>query len=72
MNQEKPKRQPKEQFRVVITREANEALERFISQLADDDSSIRITKSELANYLFVRLKELLDEADRGGYPRDLL
>lgn len=52
----------KEQFRVVINRDANEALESFISMLKDGSSS-NITKSDLANYLFKRLDEYLGESE---------
>ena len=59
MNQEKSERQPKEQFRVVINREANEGLERFVETLAAGSESSKISKSDLANYVFCRLEKFL-------------
>lgn len=59
MNQEKPERQPKEQFRVVINRDANESIEAFIENLTDGNESSKITKSDLANYVFCRLEKFL-------------
>jgi hypothetical protein len=59
MNQEKPDTQTKEQFRVVINREANASLEAFVDTLADGNESSKITKSDLANYVFSRLKRFL-------------
>lgn len=60
MNQEKPEAQPKEQFRVVINREANEALEAFVTQVNAGGETTKITKSDLANYVFSHLEALLD------------
>ena len=59
MNQEKPTGQPKEQFRVVINREANESIEAFVENLTDGNESSKITKSDLANYVFCRLGKFL-------------
>lgn len=59
MNQEKSEHQPKEQFRVVINREANEAIEKFAEALAQGNDSSKITKSDLANYVFCRLERFL-------------
>ncbi len=65
MNQEKSERQPREQFRVVINREANEALERFVETIADGSESAKISKCDLANYVFCRLGKLLGAAEIG-------
>lgn len=62
MNQEKSEHQPKEQFRVVINREANEALEAFLAKLADSDESMKVTRSDVANYIFGRLEEIIGES----------
>lgn len=59
MNQERPEAQTKEQFRVVINREANESLEAFVGTLTDGNESSKITKSDLANYIFCRLERFL-------------
>jgi len=59
MNQDKSERQPKEQFRVVINRESNEALEKFVETLADGSESSKISKSDLANYVFCRIERFL-------------
>lgn len=63
MNSENPGSQPKEQFRVVINRESNEAIERFLVSVNDDGNSTKVTKSDLANFLFERLNEILTDAD---------
>ncbi len=60
---EKSGAQAKEQFRVVINRDANEALEAFIGRLKEGSGSSNITKSDLANYLFTRLDEYLGESE---------
>ena len=62
MNSEKPEVQPKEQFRVVISREANEAIEAFIEKLASGSDSSKITKSDLANYIFTSVGIILNES----------
>ena len=59
MSQEKSELQFKEQFRVVINREANEAIEAFIAEVASGSESSRISKSDVANYVFCRLGKLL-------------
>lgn len=63
MSMEKSGAQEKEQFRVVINRDANEALEAFIGRLKEGSGSSNITKSDLANYLFQRLDEYLGESE---------
>jgi len=60
MNQEKPESQSKEQFRVVINREANEALEAFVVQVNAGGETFKVAKSDLANYVFSHLNDLLN------------
>ena len=59
MSSEKSEVQSKEQFRVVINREANDSLEAFVSKLASENESSKISKSDVANYVFCRLGKLL-------------
>lgn len=63
MNSENPNSKSKEQFRVVINRESNEALEAFLTVLEDGNESAKITKSDLANYVFCRLEKFLTQAN---------
>lgn len=60
MNQEKSELQAKEQFRVVINREANDALEAFVLDVNSGGDSTQISKSDLANYIFMNLKDLIN------------
>ena len=62
MSSEKSDVQPKEQFRVVINREANEAIEAFVEKLSQGGNTWKITKSDLANYLFTSLENLIDDS----------
>jgi hypothetical protein len=63
MNNEKANLRPQEQFRVVIDREANDALETFVTHVNSNMENSRITKSELANYVFKNMDVFLDDAD---------
>lgn len=63
MNSKTSEVQVKEQFRVVIDREANEALETFVLHVNGSGENSRITKSELANYVFKNMDVFLDDAD---------
>lgn len=63
MNQEKSDVQPKEQFRVVINREANEALEAFVKEIASVNETSKISKSDVANYIFCRLGKVLGASE---------
>jgi len=49
--------------RVVINKEANRVLEDFIKKVSMDDESMQVTKSDVANYVFVRLNNLINETD---------
>ena len=62
MKSDKVDLQPKEQFRVVINREANEAVEAFVAKLSQDGDSWKVSKSDLANYLFSSLESLLSDS----------
>lgn len=57
--------QPKEQFRVVINREANEVLENFVAILNEGATTSKISRSDVANYLFSRLERFLKESEIG-------
>lgn len=51
------------QFRVVITEESNQELENLLIKIKDDNETIEISKSDIANYMFKNLNELLSDAD---------
>ncbi len=63
MNQENSDGQPKGQFRVVIDREANDALESYVAKLNRDNDTSKVSKSDLANFIFQRIDDLLGDAD---------
>ena len=51
------------QHRVVINKEANEELEKFVSKTCEGNESILLNKSDVANYVFMNLNKLLGESD---------
>lgn len=63
MQNEETNSQNKEQYRVVINREANQALEAFANKLNEDSGATKISKSDLANYVFQNLSDFLTDAD---------
>lgn len=50
-------------FRVVISKESNEALESAVSRCADGFDSGAITKSDIANYIFQNMGKFFSETD---------
>ena len=52
-----------EVFRVVISKESNEALESTLSRCADGFDAGEFTKSDIANYVFQNLSKFFSEAD---------
>ncbi len=52
-----------EVFRVVISKESNEALESALSRCAGGFDSGTITKSDVANYIFQNVNKFFSEAD---------
>lgn len=52
-----------EVFRVVISKESNEALESALSRCADGFDAGEFTKSDIANYVFQNLSKFFSEAD---------
>lgn len=52
-----------EQHRVVISREANEQLEKVVAQLCEGLDVNAISRSDLANYVFLNISKLLSLAD---------
>lgn len=56
-------RDGREQFRVVISGEANGALEGMLKRVTDGFESGSVTKSDLANYVFQNLQKFLSESD---------
>ncbi len=53
----------KEQFRVVIDREANDALEAFVGRLNSDPLATKLSKSDVANYLLQCIDRHLKESE---------
>lgn len=51
------------QNRVVINKEANEELEKFVAKTCEGNESILLNKSDVANYVFMNLNKLLGESD---------
>jgi hypothetical protein len=51
------------QFRVVVNKTANMALEEFVAKVNVDFTGGKIQKSDVANYVFIRLKNLLADSD---------
>lgn len=69
-NQEKTETQSKkakaseeDQYRVVISREANEALELMTKRTNDGFDGGEVTKSDIANFVFIRYAKEFPEAD---------
>lgn len=52
-----------EVFRVVISKESNEALESAVSRCAEGFDAGEFTKSDIANYIFQNLNKFFSEAD---------
>ncbi|MGE3759089.1 MAG: hypothetical protein AB7H97_15105 [Pseudobdellovibrionaceae bacterium] len=52
-----------EVFRVVISKEANEALESALGRCTDGFDTGAITKSEVANYVFQNLNRFFQDSD---------
>lgn len=52
-----------EVFRVVISKESNEALESAISRCAEGFNAGEFTKSDIANYIFQNVSKFFSEAD---------
>lgn len=63
MNKENNESQPKEQFRVVIDREANDALESFVAKLNTDSDTSKVSRSDIANFFFQRIDDLVTDAE---------
>jgi hypothetical protein len=53
----------REQFRVVISAEANVALEAVLGTVADGFDAGAITKSDIANFVFMNLQKYLLDSD---------
>lgn len=53
----------KEQFRVVISREANESLEQCVAKANKGLEGGAVTRTDLAIYIFSNLSKLLTDAD---------
>lgn len=51
------------QHRVVINKEANEELEKFVTKTCEGNDSIQLNKSDVANYVFLNLNKMLGESD---------
>lgn len=49
--------------RVVISNEANFELEKMVGRVSDGYSAGKITKSDLANYMFLNIDKLISESD---------
>ncbi len=52
-----------EQYRIVINKEANRQLEEFVSSINTGFEGGKVTRVDVANYVFSRLKALLSESD---------
>lgn len=52
-----------EVFRVVISKESNEALESAVSRCAEGFDAGEFTKSDIANYIFQNVSKFFSEAD---------
>ena len=50
-------------FRVVISKEANEKLEMEVEKILKECDSVKLSKSDLAEYVFLNLQKLLSDAD---------
>ncbi len=56
-------RDGREQFRVVISGDANCALEEMLKRVTDGFEAGAVTKSDVANYVFQNLQKFLSESD---------
>ncbi len=52
-----------EVFRVVISKESNEALESTLGRCVEDFEGGAITKSDIANYIFQNMSKFFSESD---------
>lgn len=53
----------RDQYRVVITKEANEAIGGVAALVNADFAAGEVTKSDIANYVFINLSRLLSDSD---------
>lgn len=53
----------REQFRVVISLEANSSLEILLKKVCEGFEAGAVTKSDIANYVFTNLQKFFQEAD---------
>ncbi len=53
----------KEQFRVVLDRDANEALESFVARLNQEENVAKVSKSDVANFVLQRISDLLGDPE---------
>ena len=51
------------QHRVIITKEANQELETILEKIKDGNIMVEITKSDIANYVFMNLQKVLTDVD---------
>jgi hypothetical protein len=51
------------QYRVVITKEANQELEKLVDKVKEGNETVEISKSDVANYVFGNLNKLMSESD---------
>lgn len=58
-----PSADAKEQFRVVITPEANAQLEKSVAKACQGFDGGAVTRTDIANYVFCNLAKLLSDAD---------
>lgn len=52
----------KEQFRVVIQPDANKNLEEIVQRVNEGFDGGEVTKSDIANYIFLQLQRLISES----------
>lgn len=53
----------KEQFRVVIQPDANKNLEEVVQRVNEGFDGGEVTKSDIANYIFLQLQKLISESE---------
>ncbi len=63
MKMKKVTSEGQDQFRVVITKEANSGLEEAVINVNKGFESGLVARSDIANYVFLNLTRLLTEAD---------
>lgn len=56
------KNQKKEQFRVVINREANLCLEKMVAKANEGFDAGTITRSDFVNFIFIQLEKSISES----------